>query len=146
AVSFHSLPLVGYISTPSSENDLTGLSQSRSTIMNHIASMFAAAPEASQWNKLFLRDGSSILRVISPGQGTSTSAAMFDANYLDDAATYGYSYIADIWSDDPNSFYRNNELKLTIPNGSLETYTGVINGDNTITFTSSPSGYEVVFA
>jgi hypothetical protein len=64
---------------------------------------------------------------------------------LDNAASYGYSYINDIWTGG-SSFYRNHTLTMTIPNGSLQTYTGVINVGNTITLTSSPSGYQVVFA
>lgn len=145
AVSFHSLSLLGYISTPSSVNNTSGLTQSRSTVMNHVTSTFAGAPNATEWNKLFLKNGSTILRVLSPGKGAS--ANIFDQNYLDNAAAYGYSYLSNIWtSSNPGSFYRTNSLVLTIPNGSLDTYTGVINNDNTITFTGQKYGYTVVFA
>jgi hypothetical protein len=150
AVSFHSIPLFGYISTPSSVNSTTGLYQPRSFIMSHVASVFSTAhsPEVNQWNSLFLTNGSTILRVISPGKGMSnTPTPYFDENYLDNAAAYGYSYLNDIWTGS-GSFYRMNPLVMTIPNGSLETYTGGVNAfpDNKITLTSSPSGYQVVFA
>lgn len=148
AVSFHSIPLYGYISTPSSVNNTTGLYQPRSFIMSHAASVFATAhsPEVAQWNNLFLKNGSTILRLLSTGKAISnTPTPIFDQNYLDNAAAYGFSYINDIWTS-LTSFYRTHPLTLTIPNGSLETYTGVINVDNTITFTSTPSGYQVVFA
>jgi hypothetical protein len=145
AVSFHSIPLYGFISTPSSTNSHTGLYQPRSFIMSHVASIFATSPEANQWNALFLKNGSTILRLLSTGKAMSnTPTAIFDANYLDNAASYGYSYINDIWSG-ASSFYRTHTLTMTIPNGSLDTYTGVINLNNTITLTSSPHGYVVVF-
>lgn len=146
AVSFHSLSLVGYISTPSSSNDTTGLSQNRSTVLNAMSAAFAAAPESDQWNKLFLRNGGEVLRVLSPGKGTlAPTANQFDPNYLDNAAAYNFSYIEDIWTGG-SAFYKTHDLKLTIPNGSLETYTGEIQLDDTITFTSAPSGYVVTFA
>ena len=116
--------------------------------MSHAASVFATAhsPEVTQWNNLFLKNGSTILRLLSTGKAISnTPTPIFDQNYLDNAATYGYSYINDIWTS-LTSFYRTHPLTMTIPNGSLETYTGVINSDNTITLTSTPSGYQVVFA
>jgi hypothetical protein len=71
----------------------------------------------------------------------------FDANYLDDAASYGYSYISDIWSGG-SSFYRTHSpIVMTIPNGSLQTYHGVIQVNNSIIFTSTGSPtYTVVFA
>ncbi len=144
AVSFFSIPLYGYISTPSpGSSQNTGLFHPRSFVMSHAASLFSAAPESTQWNNLFLRNGATILRLLSPGK--AISASFFDINYLDNSAAYGYSYINDIWSG-ASSFYRTHPLKLTIPNGSLDTYTGVINPGNTITFTGAPSGYIVVLA
>jgi hypothetical protein len=63
----------------------------------------------------------------------STTPPLFDPNYLDNAVAYGYSYIADIWTG-ASSFYRRNPLQIQIPNNRL--YTGVIQPDNTIVFTS----------
>lgn len=145
AVSFFSIPLYGYVSTPDPNTHAnTGLYQSRNAIMSSISSYFATAPNASQWNNLFLTNGPTTLRLVSPGKGMTNSTPLMDPNYLDDTGLFGYSYIQNIWSG-PSSFYRTNPLKLTIPAGSGQTYTGVINGDNSITFTSSPSGYQVVF-
>lgn len=145
AVSFFSLPLYGYMSTPSSPNNTTGLYHRRSTIEAHAASYFSAAPEASQWNKLILMSGGTFLRILSPGKSMAIPA--FDANYLDDMASYGYSYISDIWSGG-SSFYRTHSpIVMTIPNGSLQTYHGVIQANNSIIFTSQGSPtYTVVFA
>jgi hypothetical protein len=148
AVSFFSIPLYGYISTPAPGTPFnTGLFESRNSIISTVENVFTTAipPAQAQWNNLILRNGSTVLRVLSTQHGIATASSLFDANYLDNAATYGYSYINDIWSS-LTSFYRMHPLTLTIPNGSLETYTGVINGGNTITFTSSPSGYVVVLA
>lgn len=145
AVSFFSIPLHGYISTPapgSSSN--TGLTESRSTILSSAASLFSTVPNAAEWNKLFLKNGSTTLRLLSPGKGMEAPVP-FDENYLDNSASYGYSYINDIWSG-VSSYYRTNPLQLTIPNGSLDTYNGVINLDNTITFTGVNYGYVIVLA
>lgn len=143
AVSFFSIPLYGYISTPdpgSASN--TGLYTPRSTIMSNAASLFSTVPNATEWNKLFLKNGSTILRLASPGKCMPDS--IFDPNYLDNGDVYGYSYIADIWSSG-SSFYRlHPPIKLTIPNGSLDTYFGTINMDNTITFVGQNTGYMVV--
>jgi len=144
AVSFFSLPLYGYISTPApNSSHHTGLFQPRSYVMSHAENVLNTAVEVSQWNNLFLRNGSSILRLVSPGK--AISADFFDINYLDDASAYGYSYLSDIWTNG-SSFYRNHPLTLTIPNGTLDTYTGVINLDNTITFTGANFGHTIVLA
>lgn len=144
AVSFFSIPLYGFISTPApGTSSNTGLFHPRSFVMSHAETVLGSAVEASQWNSLFLRNGSTILRLLSPGK--AMAASIFDSNYLDNAASYGYSYINDIWSS-LSSFYRIHPLVLTIPNGTLDTYTGVINLDNTITFTGSTFGHTIVLA
>ncbi|MCB1110888.1 MAG: hypothetical protein KDK64_07885 [Chlamydiia bacterium] len=144
AVSFHSIPLYGYISTPASGSlQNTGLFQPRSFIMSQIANTFASFPTASEWFKLILKNGSDIVRVVSTGK--SMSVPSFDINYLDNPAAYGYSYINDIWSG-ASSFYRTHTLKITANGGSNETYTGVIQPDNSIVLTSSPSNFQVVLS
>ena len=145
AVSFFSLPLFGYMSTPSSPNNTTGLFQRRSTIQAHATNYFAAAPEASQWNQLILTSGGNFLRILSPGKSMAIPA--FDPTYLDHMASYGYSYINDIWSG-ASSFYRmHSPIIMTIPNGTLQTYHGVIQANNSIIFTSQGAPtYTVVFA
>lgn len=144
AISFFSIPLYGFISTPSPGSfPNTGLFHPRSYVMAHAESILNTAVEVDQWNNLFLRNGSTILRLVSPGK--AMSANFFDNNYLDNAAAYGYSYIDDIWSN-LASFYRSHPLQLTIPNGTLDTYNGVINLDNTITFTGINFGHTIVLA
>jgi Beta-1,3-glucanase/Bacterial Ig-like domain (group 3) len=146
AVSFFSIPLYGYISTPSPNSSAnTGLYQPRNFIFSYAANLFENAPESNQWNNLILKNGLNSLRILSPGKAMTAATPLFDPNYLDNVAAYGYSYISDIWTS-PTSYYRLHLLQLTIPDGSFETYTGIINLDNTITFTSTPSGYQVVFA
>ncbi|MCH9627946.1 MAG: hypothetical protein S4CHLAM2_15950 [Chlamydiales bacterium] len=144
AVTAFSIPLYGYLSTPdvgSSSN--TGLFEPRSTIIERATTLFGQAPLSAQWNTLLLMDGGEVLRIAAPEK--AMAAGLMDPNYLDNATDYGYSYIEDIWSS-LTSFYRTNPLVITIPDGSGETYTGVINGDDTITFTSDTSGYEVVLS
>lgn len=147
AVSFFALPLYGFLSTPDiSSGSNTGLYQPRPYIFDLVKSSFAAAPESSQWSNLILTSAPSTdLRVLSTGKGMFAAPNKFDINYLDNFAAYGYSYIQDIWSG-PSSFYRTNTLTMTIPAGSGDTYNGVINNDNTITFTSvQHPAYVVVF-
>jgi Beta-1,3-glucanase/Bacterial Ig-like domain (group 3) len=142
AVNFFSIPLYGYISTPSPGSDSnTGLYQPRSYIMSGSANTFSMnaleAAELAQWNSLFLTNGSTtIYRLLSTGKAMTATPTIFDPNYLDNAAAYGYSFLEDIWYG-PASFYRTHPLVLTIPAGSLGTYTGTINPDNSITFLSS---------
>lgn len=147
AVSFFALPLYGYISTPDvNTQPNTGLYQPRDAILEEVNTVFSTAPTATEWKQLFLRSNTEILRVLSTGKAmTAGPPPLFNPNYLDDLAEYGYSYIEDIWTG-PKSFYRQHSLVMTIPAGSGETYTGVINSDNTITFTSAPSGYQVIFS
>lgn len=145
AVSFFSIPLHIYLSTPNAGSGSNcGLTQSRSTIMSYLQSAFSTvphSPESTQWKNLIVPGGSTIYRVLSPGK--AMAGGFFDFNYLDNAPAYGYSYISDIWTG-PSSFYRRNpgSLSIKIPNGS--TYTGTVQPDNSILFTSGPN--QVVFA
>lgn len=149
-VPYYGLSLYGYISTPSSGSaSYAGLYQSKSYVEAYVDNLFASAPNASEWNKLFLKNGDTTLRILSPGKAMSeTPTPIFDVNYLDNAAAYGYSYINGIWSGASSAtFYKKNPLVMTIPNGTGATYTGTINSDNSITFKSAnPSGYTVIFS
>lgn len=145
AVSFFSLPIYAYISTPDiNTNPNTGLYQPRSYIFSQVANQFNAAPASAQWNQLLLSNMSNNLRILSPGKAMTASPSLMDTNYLDNTVAYGYSYINDIWTS-LTSYYRTNPLNILIPAGSFENYTGVINPDNSITFTSTPSNYIVHF-
>lgn len=149
AVSFHSLPIYAYLSTPN-VNSLsnTGLYQPRDYIFSCVEELFSTIPpqvvSQTQWNNLFLVDGAKNLRIMSPGKAMAEVPPIMDDQYLDNFAAYGFSFLEDIWTG-AGSFYRTNPLQLKILDGSFELYTGVINGDNSITFTSSPSGYTVGF-
>ncbi len=134
AVSFFSLPLYVYLSTPNAGSGSNcGLTQARSTLMSYFQSVFATVPppvESTQWSSLVLKNGSTIYRVLSPGK--AIAGGFFDQNYLDNASAYGFSYISDIWTG-AASFYRSNPLSIKIPNGL--TYTGTVQG-NSIVFHS----------
>lgn len=143
AVSFFSIPLYAFLSTPNEHSAKNaGLFQPQKNIFSQTAQAFKNA-KSSEWNKLILSNASTTLRILSPGKGM-TAPRPFDINYLDNpAANDNYSYISDIWTG-PSSFYRTHPLKLTIPVASQDTYTGVVNGNNTITLTST-NNYQVVF-
>src|SRR3972149_2269307 len=148
AVSFFSIPLYGYLKGATSSASTTGLYQPRSFILSHAAKILASAtsPEVTQWDNLFLTSGSNILRLLSTGKAISGS--LFDANYLDNASAYTYSYIQDIWTG-ASSFYRTNvmniEVTVTVPATATYTYTGSVQPDNTFRFTSSNGGPIVTF-
>ncbi len=149
AVSFFSIPLYGYLAGATSTSNTTGLYQPRCHIMAQAASVINSnshGAENIQWNNLFLKSGSNILRLVSTGK--AMAASLFDANYLDNAAAYGYSYISDIWNG-PSSFYKTNMLKLTasvtFPASAVYNYTGQVSGGNTFVFTSSNGGPMVTF-
>lgn len=148
AVSFFSIPQYGYLAGATSAASNTGLYQPRSYIISKVASVFNEAPLKSQWNKLLLSSGSSVLRILSTMK--SMSIPSFDSNYLDNEAAYGYSYIADIW-DGPSGFYQTNDCTMTVtvtsPGTATYTYTGSVpvGGDNTFAFTSGDGGPNVTF-
>ena len=140
AVSFFSLPLYGYLAGATSSSSNTGLYQPRSYIMSEAAALFATVPTASQWNNLLLKSGNSTLRLLSTGK--AIAASLFDANYLDNAASYGYSYISDIWNG-VSSFYKDNvcnmTVTVTVPFTATYTYQGNVIA-NAFVFTSSDAG------
>lgn len=141
AVSFHSIPI--YLcfclhSYPTSNSNM-GLFQPRSFIMNHVKTVFssnAVSPADIQWNNLFLPTFASPLRLLSTGKAMQAGTPIFDANYLDNAVSYGFSFIDEIWTSG-TSFYRTNDLFIQSPIGALLTYEGVIQGDNSILFTDT---------
>lgn len=150
AVSFFSIPLYGYLSGVTSQSSTTGLYQARSYIMSKVASTFNTITQPttqSQWNKLFLKNGNTILRLASTGK--AISASLFDSNYLDDLAAYGFSYIQDIWSGGTSSFYAQNHLSMVVevtsPSTATYHYAGHVNGSNQFVFVSTDSGPTVTF-
>ncbi|MCK4934712.1 MAG: hypothetical protein KAR79_03905, partial [Simkaniaceae bacterium] len=155
AVTQFNLPLYGFLSTPDSTSGFnSGLFQPRRFILEQAQARFNAQPLSSEWNKLFILgqpsfSDSNITRLVSTGKGIAAGAgspALFDKDYLDNKSTYGFSFIEDIWSG-TTSFYRTNTLFIKVPDtvGSSELYTGLIELDNSITFTSTPSGHIVLF-
>jgi hypothetical protein len=134
AVSFFSIPMSIYLSTPSPLSASTcGLTQNRSSIFNYAKSCFAsvpASPENNQWQQLPLYNGSTPLRILSPGK--SGAAGGFDINYLNNANAYSYSYLANIWTSSVG-FYKSTPLSIKIPGGKV--YSGLASGD-TITLRS----------
>ena len=153
AVSFFSIPLYGYLSGATSQSSNTGLYHPRAYVMSKAASVINSyslqAATKQQWMNLFLKDADqNILRFASTGK--SISASLFDNNYLDDSASYGYSYIQNLWTGGPSSYYVANPLLMSVgvtsPSTATYSYSGSV--DNTtklFTFTSSNGGPTVTF-
>jgi hypothetical protein len=146
AVSFFSIPLYAFLANATSLSSNTGLYQPRSFILSQAAATINAnaltAASKTQWNNLFLRNGSTILRYISTGKGMSVN--FFDFKYLDNAAAYGFSYIDFLWTG-VSAYYKSGTRDLvmsvttTTPPGDAGTYTytGNVQGDGTFLFTSN---------
>lgn len=148
AVSFFSLPLYGYLSTATSASSTTGLYQARSYIMSKALGTFnsqAQGAAKTQWPHLFLKNGNSILRLASTGK--AISAGLFDSNYLDNSAAYGYSYIQSLWSGGSSSYYQVNPLlmsvTITVPSTGTFLYTGQVD-ETTKEFIFTTSGADTV--
>jgi len=141
AVSAFSIPLYAYLSGATSVSANSGVYQPRSYIMEQLESAFASATESSQWSNLVLKNGSTVLRCLSPGQ--AISASLFDENYLNNSASYGYSYLSNLLT-----YYNTHALSMTVgvtvPSTATYNYTGSATG-NIFSFTSTNGGPSVTF-
>jgi len=114
-----------------------GLTQTRNSVMSYLEQVFATVPptpENSQWSNLVLKNGSTILRVLSPGK--AIAGGYFDQNYLDNFSSYYYSYLYDIWYG-ATAFYKTNTLSIKIPGGKV--YSGNASGNSLILTSGSDS-------
>lgn len=150
AVSFFSIPLYGYLAGATSASSNTGLYQPRSYILSQAIATLNTAPqpERTQWTKLPLTQSGQILRLVSTGK--AMAASIFDANYLDNTTSYGYSYIQDIWSGGASSYYNQNVLNMTVtvtnPSTATYNYQGQVDlANNTFIFNSTDGGPQVIF-
>lgn len=107
----------------------TGIYQSRSFMLTELENSFADAfGQASQqnWDTLILRDGSRVLRAVSPGYSSSNSdkpqGSHFDINYWDNAAAYGYSWANNVWKTLSGFYSTGNTFTVTTSSGN--TYVG----------------------
>lgn len=95
--------------------------------MQEALSTVPPSPENAQWSNLVLKNGSSPLRVLSPGK--AMAGGFFDVNYLNNQYTYHYSYLSDIWSS-AVGFYQDHTLSIEIPGGAV--YSGKASGDTLV--------------
>lgn len=102
--------------------------QPMQTILNNIATVLEAAPQASDsWSKLVQRSGNQIVRVISPNIGNGVSAFQMPTNYFTEP-TSGINYSADLWNYyKPTSAGGKGHI-LLIDLSSLPNCTGLIMG------------------
>jgi hypothetical protein len=121
-------------------HQFAGIYQGRHYTLCSIQSTFQQAAPSTfpQWEGLILKDGSKILRVLSPGHSMSGSgdtdpAFVFDRNYLDNKLAYGYSWAENVWTG-ANAYYKT--YPLTIITSDMTIFTGKVNSDNQFVFTS----------
>lgn len=140
AVSFFSIPLSVYLSTPTGSSGSTcGLTQDRSTLFSYANTCFSTVPpsaESIQWKMLPLYNGSTPLRILSPGK--SGAAGSFDINYLNNASAYLFSYLANIWTSSIG-YYKTTPLVIKIPGGRV--YSGLASGDTITLYSQDSSDY-----
>lgn len=137
----------GVINGPS-----TGIYQSRDYVLCQIENAFARAfGTASQdtWDTLILRNGSKILRVVSPGYSASFAdvpqPSHFDTNYWNNPA-YGFSWSNDVWTNQ-SGYYGSQGNSFTVTTSSGNTYKGVVTSipAYNLGFYSYPGGTGFVF-
>ncbi|MBS0585645.1 MAG: hypothetical protein JSR76_05025 [Verrucomicrobia bacterium] len=141
ALDFFCLPLSLNMTLDSSSLPQTGLSDARALIFATATTTLTAddLPPGSKWNNLVIDDPTNIgnpLRIAATGPAMLTTPPLFDPNYLDNTAAYGFSYLTYIWNDPTAWYVTGGGQTLFIDTGSL-TYSGQ-------TVAASPS-YNFVF-
>ncbi len=86
-----------------------GYYQKRDCIIENLTGTFATAhpAELGQWNGLVQTGSTAILRVLSPGESIEFAPSSFDPQYLDNAASYGYSWADNLWTQTTAYYYQN---------------------------------------
>lgn len=111
----------------------TGLYQSRSYILDYVNQCFTWAAtnfgaSGLQWANLFIPSysptTSSIYRLIETGKAMTAATPLFDTNYLNNGAAYGYNYLAHILN-----YYTSHTLTMTIPPTGSQTQGEVFQGN-----------------
>lgn len=115
AVDFFCLPLSINMQNPYGTLNQSGLTESRSTIINGSQNRFTQyAPNTiTEWKNLQLNFNGSLtqpnqsnvlLRLVSPSIATAPGSSsvnpnqIFPTDYLSNATTYGFNYINSIWT------------------------------------------------
>lgn len=117
------------------QNRPSGIYQSRAYTLCTIRNAFAQAyPDTlAVWNSLIQKPAAATLRILSPGNALGQATPGFDQNYLDNAASYAYSWANAVWTG-ASAYYLNNILSIQTNDGT--SYNGkIING--IFTFKSS---------
>jgi hypothetical protein len=115
AVDFFSMPIA--IAQAGSQSGFTqaGLTATRATVLQTIQNLFAAQDltAAKVWNNLFVKyDGSTVLRLMSPGKAMANGGStQFDPMYLDNAI-YGFNYTNNLWGYYAALFSNGNYLEV----------------------------------
>jgi len=125
------------------QNRPSGIYQSRHYTLCSLQNTLATATSGNartQWEGLILKNGSTVLRVISPGYSMTNEGGTFDAQYLDNAAAYGFSWANDVWTG-INPYYGSGQRNTlqTVVAGDYGTavYTGSINANHQFQFATT---------
>jgi len=124
------------------KNRPSGIYQSRAYTLCALRNAFASAlnpASLTQWSGLEQKLGMTTLRIISPGNAMAQAVPSFDVTYLDNAASYDYSWANDVWTG-ADAYYTKNILTITTNDGT--SYNGkVVSG--VFTFVSSKDTFGV---
>lgn len=126
-------------------NNITaGVLLTRHQVLTDLKTSFNNAIGANSqtiWNSLIIQPGgvgNPILRILGPGESMfGPLAPIFDINYFDNAAQYGYSWAENVWYG-TQAYYKNNTLSITTSSGN--NFLGKVSASNEFTFISTSTG------
>ncbi len=125
-------------------NRPSGIYQSRHYVLCSLQNALAKGigNAETEWNSLILKNGSTILRVVSPGYAMTHTGGTFDANYFNNAANYDeYSWANNVWNG-TSPYYGNHQFNITV-GGDYGTVSYTASSQNEIfVFSSSQFGNE----
>ena len=147
-VNYFGLPLQLAVQTGNSAQGVvySGIFQGRSEVLGFLKQMFdypSNVNSKNEWNKLILTNAGKTVRVLATGfsmtgPGFGGGGPIFDLNYFDNAASYGYSWAENVWTGS-NAYWKNNKLTISTKNN---VFVGQVNDENQFVF-STGSGNNV---
>lgn len=148
-VDYFGLPIqFNLLSKEQNVNDLAGVFFGRAVVLQSLRDAFNSAATIETktlWNSLIIDSSvapcsspGKILRVLSPGTSMfgRPSSPIFDINYFDNKAAYGYTWAENVWTG-PNAYFKTNYLTITT---TKNTFTGKINAAGEFLFFSPTGG------
>ncbi len=147
-VDYFGIPIqYSLLSLEQSVRITAGVFFSRANVFQSLRNAFDTAFLATQarWESLFLTSAlapcstpGKTLRVLSPGESMfgRPSSPLFDINYFDNEASYGYSWAENVWKGGPGGegFFQTNKLTIVTTKSS---FVGQVNSSGEFIFSNN---------